>query len=69
MTVEIGTEDMQFPEREYVNGIFVAVFYLSNFIFFLSEWVTSFSFHFDDKSLGKSPRRCTMQVNKNINSI
>jgi hypothetical protein len=25
MNVEIGTESAQFPEKEYVNGIFVAV--------------------------------------------
>jgi hypothetical protein len=27
MTVEIGTEAAQFPEREYINGIFVAVYF------------------------------------------
>jgi hypothetical protein len=26
MNVEIGTEATQFPEMEYVNGIFVAVY-------------------------------------------
>jgi hypothetical protein len=26
MNVEIGTEAAQFPEKEYINGIFVAVF-------------------------------------------
>ncbi len=26
MNVEIGTEAAQFPEKEYVNGIFVAVY-------------------------------------------
>jgi hypothetical protein len=25
MNVEIGTEATQFPEKEYINGIFVAV--------------------------------------------
>jgi hypothetical protein len=25
MSVEIGTEAAQFPEKEYINGIFVAV--------------------------------------------
>jgi hypothetical protein len=25
MNVEIGTEAEQFPEKEYINGIFVAV--------------------------------------------
>jgi hypothetical protein len=29
MNVEIGTEAVQFPEKEYINGIFVAVY--SNF--------------------------------------
>ncbi len=29
MTVDIGTEAVQFPEKEYLNGIFVAVY--SNF--------------------------------------
>jgi hypothetical protein len=31
MNVEIGTEDAQFPEKEYINGIFVAVFPLNSF--------------------------------------
>jgi hypothetical protein len=26
MNVEIGAEAAQFPEKEYINGIFVAVF-------------------------------------------
>jgi hypothetical protein len=26
MNVEIGTEAAQFPEKEYINGIFLAVF-------------------------------------------
>jgi hypothetical protein len=28
MNVEIGTEASQFPEKEYINGIFVAVWTL-----------------------------------------
>ncbi len=28
MNVEIGTEVTQFPEKEYINGIFLAVQYL-----------------------------------------
>jgi hypothetical protein len=28
MNVEIGTEAAQFPEKEYINGIFLAVRYL-----------------------------------------
>ncbi len=27
MNVEIGTEAVQFPEKEYINGIFIAVLY------------------------------------------
>jgi hypothetical protein len=26
MNVEIGTEAVQFPEKDYINGIFLAVF-------------------------------------------
>ena len=26
MNVEIGTEAAQFPEKEYINGIFLAVY-------------------------------------------
>jgi hypothetical protein len=26
MTAEIGTEAAQFPEKEYINGIFLAVY-------------------------------------------
>jgi hypothetical protein len=28
MNVEIGTESGQFPEKEYINGIFLAVRYI-----------------------------------------
>jgi len=28
MNVEIGTEAAQFPEKEYTNGILVAVWYI-----------------------------------------
>jgi hypothetical protein len=27
MNVEIGTEAVQFPEKEYINGILVTVYY------------------------------------------
>jgi hypothetical protein len=27
MNVEIGTEAAQFPEKEYINGIFLAVWF------------------------------------------
>jgi hypothetical protein len=29
MNVEIGTKAAQFPEKEYINGIFLAVHFLS----------------------------------------
>ncbi len=32
MNVEIGTEAAQFPEKEYINGIFIAVRYFSRII-------------------------------------
>jgi hypothetical protein len=28
MNVEIGTEAAQFPEKKYINGIFVAMLYI-----------------------------------------
>jgi hypothetical protein len=28
INVEIGTEAVQFPEKEYINGFFVAVYYI-----------------------------------------
>jgi hypothetical protein len=31
MNVEIGTETAQFPEKEYINGIFLAVYMNSLF--------------------------------------
>ncbi len=33
MNVEIGTEAAQFPENEYINGIFVAVHSLKSKVF------------------------------------
>jgi hypothetical protein len=33
MNVEIGTEAAQFPEKEYINGIVVAVCTVDNFRF------------------------------------
>ncbi len=35
MNVEIGAEAAQFPEKEYINGIFVAVYYRSPCIYTL----------------------------------
>jgi hypothetical protein len=33
MNVEIGTEAAQFPEKDYINGIFVAVYSVGHPIF------------------------------------
>ncbi len=33
MNVEVGTETAQFPEKEYINGIFVAVYDLLEYFF------------------------------------
>jgi hypothetical protein len=33
MNVEVGTEAAQFPEKEYINGIFLAV-YISDCVAF-----------------------------------
>ncbi len=30
MNVEVGTEAAQFPEKDYINGIFVAVYSIEN---------------------------------------
>ncbi len=35
MNVEIGTEAAQFPEKEYINGVFVAVWTASRYL----SWV------------------------------
>ncbi len=32
MNVDIGTEAAQFPEKEYINGIFVAVYQAPEFM-------------------------------------
>ncbi len=32
MNVEIGTAAAQFPEKEYINGIFLAVYVLYSFL-------------------------------------
>jgi hypothetical protein len=34
MNVEIGTEASQFPEKEYINGIFLAVLPLISFLLY-----------------------------------
>jgi hypothetical protein len=41
MNVEIGTEAAQFPEKEYINGIFVAVWYITRE--HLKQWKTRLS--------------------------
>ncbi len=33
MNVETGTEAAQFPEKEYINGIFVAVYHSHPFLY------------------------------------
>jgi hypothetical protein len=37
MNVKIGTEAAQFPEKEYLNGIFVAVRRFTCYFFWLIE--------------------------------
>jgi hypothetical protein len=44
MNVEIGTEAALFPEKEYINGIFLAVYHYQ--LFFLSMSVASTGFVF-----------------------
>jgi hypothetical protein len=34
MNVEIGTEAAQFPEKEYINGIFLAVYMWNPFLIY-----------------------------------
>ncbi len=38
MNVEIGTEAAQFPEKEDINGIFVAVHSQHTFLDFMLVW-------------------------------
>jgi hypothetical protein len=38
MNVEIGTEAAQFPEKEYINGIFVAVYHEKLYFFYYFAW-------------------------------
>jgi hypothetical protein len=33
--VEVGTEASQFPEKEYINGIFVAVYRIVTLFFYV----------------------------------
>ena len=40
MNVEIGTEAPQFPEKEYINGIFVAVWLRSHLLGFITSPLT-----------------------------
>jgi hypothetical protein len=37
--VEIGTEAAQFPEKEYINGVFVAVHFEVKFTFLVSVYI------------------------------
>jgi hypothetical protein len=38
MSVEIGTEAAQFPKKEYINGIFIAVQGTLTSVFVFSDW-------------------------------
>jgi hypothetical protein len=50
MNVEIGTEAAQFPEKEYINGIFLAVWLLITF-YILNNTMTHVTLQFkNDKS-------------------
>ncbi len=39
MNVEIGTEAAQFPEKEYMNGIFTAVHNIQMFFKKILGWI------------------------------
>jgi hypothetical protein len=39
MTVEIGTEAAQFPDKEYINGIFVAVYCWASLFCYMSKYL------------------------------
>jgi hypothetical protein len=41
MNVEIETEAAQFPEKEYINGIFVAVWMSEPFLYLLRSLLTT----------------------------
>ncbi len=67
MNVEIGTEDALFPEKEYINGIFVAVYKgNSNRLHIrirkscLYDLLTKKGWHFNFKLF------CTVQTKKTI---
>jgi hypothetical protein len=53
MNVEVGTEAAQFPENEYINGIFVAVHFFTD----KSQWNTImlFPFRFELRAGGRRP--------------
>ncbi len=46
MNVETGTEVSQFPEKEYVNGIFVAVWLEKRYVYTLPEMRKSYRYIF-----------------------
>jgi hypothetical protein len=49
MNVEIGAEAALFPEKEYINGIFVAVYDVLHFLYmFCRLYVHSVSSHIKD---------------------
>jgi hypothetical protein len=41
--VEIGTEAAQFPEKEYINGIFLAVLFHEGYLLLLMKILVDFS--------------------------
>jgi hypothetical protein len=60
MNVEIGTEAAQFPEKEYINGIFIAVHGL-----FLQRFGTSL-FNFNWKISNPSPWPPNILITRNL---
>ncbi len=43
MNLEIGTEAAQFPEKEYVNGIAFAVYWLISIMYFILQYIVLYS--------------------------
>jgi hypothetical protein len=50
MNVEIGAEAALFPEKEYISGIFVAVYTSERFIYFLDQSAYSAAGKYVDRS-------------------
>ncbi len=65
MNVEIGTEAAQFPEKEYINGIFIAVYRLSQgFLKFSTSpfWFSICFFYRGALKLSKPIRRLILRI-------